>query len=770
MNRLSLLFIALALCCLALPAHSQVGGREVPIIPAPNSVTRTAGTFLLDTGSAILFETEEDYKIAKLFQEFLKGTFQLDLPVAKNFIRAPKSTIRFSSAGFTGLNPEAYTLGVAPGQVAVSGKGAGLFYGLQSLLQLFPADGTNGLRLPCVDISDEPRYRYRGMHLDVGRHFFSIAFVKKYIDVLAAYKLNTFHWHLTDDQGWRIEIKKYPLLTTVGGYRAQTVIGNYHDRMPQWFDGTRYGGSYTQEEIKEVVAYAADRFISVIPEIDMPGHSMSALAAYPDLACGERPGPFLTAEKWGVFPDVYCPGKEATFTFLEDVLTEVMALFPSSYIHIGGDECPKTRWKTCAYCQRRMRSNGLKTEEQLQSYFIQRIERFVNSRGRKVIGWDEILQGGLAPNATVMAWQTVNAGIAAAKQDHDVIMTPQAFVYLDHLQGRADQEPLTIGGATPLEEVYSFDPTPTSLSLKQQQRIIGVQANVWTEYMTTEKKVEYMLFPRVYALAEIAWTWPGRKNYTDFSAVRVPKHLAALDHTATNYRVPVAIGAKDTTMFGPRFRFSFPPSVVGARVFYTINGYPPGETDRELPDTLDITVPAGERRMLQTVVITPSGKRSAITKTRLLNEAPQPALDSVMAKPGLNYYYVPGDVESTADIDTGRAEEKGVTTDLSNSRFRAKARTYGLIFSGFINIPQDGLYVFSTYSDDGSQIWIDDKLIVDNDQKHALFELTGIANVLKGVHKIKIRYFQAGGSSGLTVYQAAAGRTKSEIPAAWLSH
>jgi hexosaminidase len=761
-KKLPVLFFGFFFYCIISTAQSL--DQNLGIIPAPKSLQLMSGQFVFSSESGIIFENAGDQKIAQLFHDFLRDNYSLDIPVAKNFIRAPKGVIHFSSAGYNGANPEGYNLTVAPGQINVSGKNAGLFYGFQTLIQLFPSERGSVLQIPSAKIADEPRYKYRGMHLDVGRHMFPLSFIKKYIDVLAQYKLNSFHWHLTEDQGWRIEIKKYPKLTQVGAFRAQTLIGNYHDRMPQWFDNTPYGGYYTQEEVKDIVAYAGSKFITVIPEIEMPGHSLAALAAYPQLGCGDNPGPYKTGEKWGIFEDVYCAGKESTFDFLEDVLTEVIALFPSTYIHIGGDECPKTRWHLCPYCQKRIRDNKLKNEAELQSYFIHRIEKFLNSKGRQIIGWDEILEGGLAPNATVMSWRGTEGGIAAAKQNHDVIMTPGPYVYFDHLQGKATQEPLGIGGYLPLQNVYSYEPTPSSLTPDQQKHILGVQANVWTEYMGTPEKVEYMLFPRIYALSEIAWTPPQQKNYTNFSEERVPVHLARLDRSKTLYRVPTAIGAKDTTMLGAEFSIPLKSPVKGAKIYYTIDGYTPGETDNLYDKPVKIYVPQDEDRILKTIVITPSGKSSAFTTTILKNMSSLAPVGTAGQQPGLKYYFVPGDFELTEQVDTAKATEKGITSEFNLTKFRSKARTYGLIFDGYINISEDGVYTFTTSSDDGSQIWIDDQLVVDNDKKHAAFELTSAVNLLKGLHKIRIRYFQGGGGSDLRVYMSQPGKARIELP------
>jgi hexosaminidase len=405
----------------------------------------------------------------------------------------------------------------------------GLFYGIQSLIQVVDYEN-DVFSVPSFSIAEDyPGFAWRGMHLDVCRHFFSVDFVKRYIDLIAAHKMNRFHWHLTEDQGWRIEIKKYPKLTEIGAWRNGSMIGKYRDNV---VDSIRYGGFYTQDEIREVVAYAADRHITIVPEIEMPGHALAALAAYPEFSC--TGGPFEVAKTWGVFDDVYCP-KEETFTFLEGVLDEVCQLFPGEYIHIGGDECPKTRWKTCVSCQKRMKDEGLKDEHELQSYFIQRIEKYLNSKGKKIIGWDEILEGGLAPNAAVMSWRGEKGGIAAAKQSHFVVMSPSSHCYFDHYQGDNLEEPLAIGGFTPLEKVYSYKPIPDSLDNFERFYILGAQANLWTEYITTEAHAEYMVLPRMSALSEMLWSDENSRDYEDFTK-RLRPFLKSLEKRGYHYR------------------------------------------------------------------------------------------------------------------------------------------------------------------------------------------------------------------------------------------
>jgi hexosaminidase len=405
---------------------------------------------------------------------------------------------------------------------------AGLFRGTRTLVQLLEQGKASG-SLPCLWIADHPRFPWRGMHLDVCRHFFRARFVKKYIDLLARYKMNTFHWHLTEDQGWRIPIAKYPKLTEVGAWRSGSQVGPY---AAQTFDNERYGGSYTRDEIREVVAHAAARHITIVPEIEMPGHAMAALASYPHLGC--TGGPYEVQRGWGVFDDVFCAGNDSVFTFLEDVLTEVMELFPGEYIHIGGDECPKTRWKTCPKCQARMRAEGLKDEHELQSYFIRRIERFVNSKGRKVIGWDEILEGGLAPNAAVMSWRGTEGGIAAAKAGHYTVMSPGSHCYFDHYQGDPANEPVAIGGYTTVQKVYSYEPIPAELEPREHTYILGAQGNVWTEYIRSAEHVEYMAVPRMLALAEVLWSPKEMRDEADFIR-RLEAQLPWLEQLGVNY-------------------------------------------------------------------------------------------------------------------------------------------------------------------------------------------------------------------------------------------
>jgi len=741
--------------------NAQDNGPNMGIIPAPVSIKKNTGAFILSRETSIVADSPNN-KAVLFLADYLHSKKMLNIQPRANSGNDVANSIVLTSAGIDGLPAEGYRLTITPERITIAGKGAGLFYGIQTLIQLIPAEGMASLSLPCVQIEDYPRFGYRGMMLDVCRHFFSVEFVKKYIDLMAAYKFNTFHWHLTDDQGWRIEIKKYPRLTTIGSQRAQTVIGNYHDRTPQQYDNTPYGGFYTQDQIRDVVKYAADRYITIIPEIEMPGHSEAALAAYPELSC-DPSRTYKVSETWGVFYDVYCPS-EKTFTFLQDVLTEVMDLFPSKYIHIGGDEVPKNVWKESPFCQKLIKKLKLKNEEGLQSYFIQRMEKFVNSKGRSIIGWDEILEGGLSPNATVMSWRGEAGGIAAAQQNHDVIMTPgSGGLYLDAAQGKLSDEPVGIGGYSPLQKTYSYNPTPPSLTPDQQKHILGAQANLWTEYIPTEAKADYMLLPRLLAVSELNWTPLANKNFNDFANVRLPYHLAWLDKNNFDYRVPPAIGAKDTIVFGSQLNAQLKPSVVGATIFYTIDSYTPRETDLIYSTPLSYNVPQDQFRELETIVITPSGKRSVVTHTVMWNKSPLPPVNYNGTTSGLKYELYSGTFTSTADLDKSVAIDTGIVKSFNQAAIKKSSLAFGVIYNGFIRIDSDGVYNFSAQSDDGSVLLIDDVPVVNNDGKHGSLEQGGSVPLQKGFHRFTLKYYNVGTTASLHIYLTIPGKPKGEL-------
>ncbi|AXE21610.1 beta-N-acetylhexosaminidase [Runella rosea] len=566
------------------------------LIPFPAQFNGGEGTFVLNAQTKIIV-TAKDAPLKPIAQSLvttLKTASKLPLAVAATATPTAKNIIYIRLNKALGLGTEGYKLSVSADRVMLdAGTPQGAFYGLQTILQLLPTSVFSPVpvenvswSMPVCQIQDKPRFGHRGLMLDVSRHFMPVSFIKKYIDLLALHKMNIFHWHLTDDQGWRIEIKKYPKLTQVGSKRKETLMGQYSENYPQKFDGKENGGFYTQAEIKEVVKYAQSKYVTIIPEIELPGHSSAALAAYPELGC-EPSKKYEVATKWGVMNDVYCPN-EKTFTFLQDVLTEVFTLFPGKYVHIGGDEAPKDAWKQSAFCQDLIKKLNLKDEHELQSYFIKRIEKFVNSKGRAIIGWDEILEGGVAPNATVMSWRGTQGGIEAAKQKHNVIMTPNTYYYLDYYQANPAKEPLAIGGYLPIEKVYEYDPG-AGFSPEEQKYILGVQGNVWTEYMPSPAQVEYMTFPRATAIAEVAWVPSGGKNFEDF-ATRLKEHLKRLDYLKVNYSKRI-LDVRAVTQFNNQGQLQVRLEKLDSdsKIYYTTDGKEPSTSSTEylMPITLD---------------------------------------------------------------------------------------------------------------------------------------------------------------------------------------
>ncbi len=575
MKRLVSVIIALALV-LGCQQSGDQESRAISVIPQPSHIESCEGAFSITKHTLVYAEGDEILRTVGFLNERLQRVSGFSLKVSPvDFTQA--EGIFFLDAG---LPSESYALHVEKGRIVIEyGDGAGAFYGLQTLFQLMDADIFSSERkfvkswsVPCCVIEDAPRFSYRGMHLDCCLHFFDIEYLKRCIDLMALHKVNRFHWHLTEDQGWRLEIKKYPLLTEKGQWRKETVIGSLASGI---YDGKPYGGYYTQEQVRELVEYASQRYVTIIPEIEMPGHALAAISCYPELSCGLEDH-YETATKWGIFRQVYCP-KEGTFKFLEDVLDEVMELFPSKLIHIGGDECPKASWKKCPHCQALIKKLGLKDEFELQSWFIQRIEKYINSKGREIIGWDEILQGGLAPNARVMSWLGEEGGIKAAKMHHYAVMAPYPKYYLDYWQGDPDSEPLAMGGPTMLRTMYEYNPVPDVLSDDEKKYILGVEGCVWTEYMPTPQRVEYMAYPRMCAIAESGWT-TADKDWDCFTR-RLESHFDRLDR----------LGVKACrNFFSPYIEFH--PDTAHDRVVTISSDLP----DSEIRYTLDGSQPGSE--------------------------------------------------------------------------------------------------------------------------------------------------------------------------------
>lgn len=614
------------------------------IIPLPQEIAVEQGSpFLLEGDVKILYPegNEKMQRNARFLAEYLKKSTGKDFAVEAGI--EGKNAIVLT-LGLEATNPEAYQLKVSSDGVTINAPTeAGVFYGIQTLRKSIPVSVGALVSLPAVEINDYPRFSYRGAHLDVSRHFFPIDSVKTFIDMLALHNINRLHWHLSDDQGWRIEIKKYPKLTEIGSQRKETVIGHNTGE----YDGKPYGGFYTQEQAKDIVAYAAERNVTVIPEIDLPGHMQAALTAYPNLGC--TGGPYEVWTEWGVSDNVLCAGNDETLQFINDVFTEIIDIFPSKYIHVGGDECPKTQWEKCPKCQARIKSLGLKSddkhskEERLQSFVIGSAEKFLNSKDRQIIGWDEILEGGLAPNATVMSWRGMAGGIEAAKQKHQVVMTPNTYLYFDYYQTTdVDNEPMAIGGYVPVESVYNLEPVPATLTPEEQKYIIGVQANLWTEYIPTFSQVQYMELPRMAALSEIQWTMPEKKNYENFLN-RLPRLVDLYQQEGYNYAKHVfevktqlipnpVTGTLDVKLF----------AIGDAAIHYTLDGAEPTAASAVYDSVLHIK----ENVLLKAIAIRPSGNSRVVSEKIDFSKS---SMKPIVANQPINQQYLYNGVSTLND-------------------------------------------------------------------------------------------------------------------------
>lgn len=743
MKKLVSMCAGAALCILASCSEGTV--KEMPynqginVIPTPVSLVQNEGSFKLNKNTVISAPTPEVKTVAEFFASKINTATGYNVTVSD---KSASNGIALMLDNLLDVNNEGYTLDVTTDGVTVKAKTPqGLFYGMQTFMQLLPAEIESPVivkdiawNAPCVTVKDEPRFGYRGIMLDPCRHFIPVENVKKQLDVLALFKINRMHWHLTDDQGWRVEIKKYPKLTEIGSKRIDG-------------EGTEYGGFYTQDQIKEIVQYAADRFITVIPEIELPGHEMAAIAAYPELSCkGEQGTPRII---WGVEDIVMCAGKEETFHFLEDVIDEVAPLFPSEYFHIGGDECPKISWKNCPLCQKRIKEEGLKgdkehsSEEKLQSYFVQRMEKYMAEKhGKKIIGWDEILEGGLAPTATVMSWRGEAGGIAAANMEHDVIMTPGSNgMYLDQYQGDYKIEPVTIGGYATLEKVYNYNPTPDTLVAAGKDKYIqGVQCNIWSEYMYNTDIMEYRIYPRILALSEIAWSPLNRKDYKDFER-RLDNALVRLDAHNINYHIPQPEqpnGSCNFVAFTDKATLEF-KTVRPIKMVYTIDGSEPTPESTIYSAPIEFT----ESGVLKIRSVLPSGKMSKVRTITVEKQEFAPAKEVVKTTPGLQMEVTDGMFLNTDQMKEAKEWKKSVIKDLRDLTRVVKTdesmrgvKQYAAVATGYVNIPEDGVYYISS---DNEEVWVDGKLLINNSGEVKRFSRHDTSIALgKGLHEIKV--------------------------------
>ncbi|WP_169337348.1 family 20 glycosylhydrolase [Rudaea cellulosilytica] len=738
-------------------------------MPLPRSIRAGSGAFALNAQTRIFATGDSARAAAAMLHDWLRDTQGLDLTVGDGVPRKDERNFVWLETTKTkrSASSEAYRLTADERRIHVVGADAGVFYGMQTLTQLLPAAKQDKLDVAAVDIDDTPRFAWRGLHLDTGRHFFPIAFIKKYLDVMAMYKLNTFHWHLTEDQGWRIEIKKYPRLTEFASKRRETVVDHKVD--PYVGDGIAYDpGYYTQDQVREIVAYAAARHITVIPEIEMPGHAQAALAAYPQFAC--TPGPFEVWTNWGVSENIFCP-KEETFAFLDDVLTEVAALFPAPYIHIGGDEAPKDAWKKSAFAQDLIKREKLKNEEELQSWFIRRVEKIVHAKGKRIIGWDEILEGGIAPDATVMSWRGEQGGIAAAKQNHDVVMSPGEYCYLDHAQGPAESELFPLGGYLTIEQVYAYDPQPAVLSARERAHILGVQGNVWSEHMPNAEVAEYAAFPRALALAEVGWSAQSARDYANFER-RLANQYPRLDREGIRYRIPEPQGLADVLQVDQsHYRLLLASELPEAVIYYTLDGtLPDSKFSPRFTAPVDVELPLEQKRELRTLVIAADGRRSGVYNATLWNRHLKPAVATLGGSLGLTYAYYEGRFPTLLEFEKAAAGEpvkRGEARSFALKDFKDK-ENFGLVFDGEFDAPVDGIYRFVVRADDAAAIAIDGETVVLNED----YEQPREARVplQHGTHRLRVHYMQRGGGADLRLQWAAPGQALRDLDTAKPRH
>lgn len=708
------------------------------IVPMPASIQSSGELSQLELPIKIFASDSTLRPVADLLIESLALLHDAEAVMVES---PGTASIRLELTSNAPNHDEAYTLTSDERGFHIRGRAAGVFYGTQTLLQMvLPANG--GLVYHHANIDDQPRFGWRGMHLDVVRHFRSVEFVKRYIDLMARFKLNTFHWHLSDDQGWRIEIKAYPKLTAVGAWRKETMVAKNFN--PYVGDGIPHGGFYTQDEIREVVAYATKRHITIVPEIEMPGHAQAALAAYPEFAC--TPGPFEVATTWGVFEDVFCP-TEITFKFLEDVLDEVLVLFPSTYIHVGGDEVPKRRWRESDEAQAIMRREGLSSEEELQSWFIQRMERYLSGKGRKLIGWDEILEGGLAPNAAVMSWRGESGGIEAATHGHNAVMTPSFVLYFDHYQSDSGREPLAIGGLSPLEKVYAYEPIPATLAEDRKHHILGAQANIWTEYIKTDDHVEYMMLPRMLALAERVWSPQEVRDFRDFQA-RLKPQYRMLDRLDVHYRIPNPIGFDPIATLADEAVVELEAAHEGGCLQYTLDGNDPSD-DAYCHPTVSQRIPLMEGAIatMKVVSVTSTGRRSDVRKLEVKHLLMMPGTPRSSQSPGLERKLYMTSINRCSVLDQ-TAEHTLSIVDRPSLPVDIDGR-YAQVLTGFLEIPFDGVYTLSLTSDDGSLLWVDGIVEIENDGYHSAATKSTKLALEYGLHPIRICHFEGGGGAVL---------------------
>ncbi|RAJ77603.1 hexosaminidase [Chitinophaga dinghuensis] len=758
---LKMTVLAAILYSSTLAAQDADPGRY-PLIPYPQEITTAKGEFIIGRQTNIVAPkvfANELKQLQLLMTTYLGGP----LPVAAK--PGASSIVLVQDNTITG--EEEYHLQITPERVTLSARtGTGIFRGIESMHQLFPvnrtpvADRLKSFYLPAADIKDHPTWEWRGMHLDVARHFFSIEYVKKYIDMLALYKMNKLHLHLSDDQGWRIEIKKYPLLTSQGAWRTfnnqDSVCMSKAKENPDMAIDTQhivvrngktmYGGFYTQKQMKDIIAYAAARHIEIIPEIDMPGHMMAAIKAYPFLACSQENG-------WGVtFSTPICPCKEETFKFAEDVFSEIAALFPSQYIHLGADEVEKTSWANSPLCADVMKANNLKSVEELQSYFVKRMEKFFNSKGKKLIGWDEILEGGISPTAVLMYWRSwvPKAPIEAAKHGNKVIMTPGNPLYFDAVPDRNS-----------ISNVYHFEPIPKQLNAEEAKYIMGAQANLWTEWIASEKRADYMIMPRMTALAEVLWTHHQRyENYLE----RLASHYTLLDDMGVHYRLPDLEGFTEDNVFIDKGELAVKKPLKDLTIHYTTDGSIPTAASPELPQPMAIT----KTESIKLAAFSRFGNRGDIYNLRFRQVNYLAPVTEKAGQTGLNLDFYKGAFKSVTKIKADADSAMTVSNVVIPAGLGKEGKPFGAKLHGYIDVPETGIYSFYLTCDDGGILYIGGEEVVNNDGWHAPVQKSGQIALQKGVHPLLVSFVEGGGGYTLKLEYSLNGSKLMPVPDNWL--
>ena len=767
---LPFLLLGFTLQFLGCVSQSNINENSINIIPKPVKVESGNGSFTIQPDTKIFVETNNnDVKnVAEYLAERIKTVTGYDL-IIENF---SSETSNDGAIIFTTINAdrklgdEGYLFEVNNNSVIIKAqKPAGVFYGVQSLLQLLPPEIYGDERankdiiwsIPAVTINDKPHYKWRGMHLDVSRHFFPKESVKRYLDMLALHKMNVFHWHLVDDQGWRIEIKKYPKLTEIGSKRVDLPWNDWQSK--DTVGKPIYSGYYTQEDIKEIVEYAQKRSVTILPEIEMPGHTLASLAAYPELSC--TGGPFtVPSGRVDIWTNhTYCPGNEKTFEFLENVLTEIMELFPSKYIHIGGDETTRLRWKNCPKCQRRMKEKNLKREEELYGYFINRIKRFLESKGKILIGWDEILEGSESLNGTVMSWRGVDRSTKAVNRGLDVILTPSSHLYFDNAEINGESR-------VPLEMVYSYKPIPQGFSADDAKHILGAEACVWTENVTSMTQVEQITLPRMTALAEVVWSNKNDRDFEDF-LTRLSYHYARYDAMGLKYRQPdLEGGFNGVHVFTDSVQVKIIKPRLNSEVYYTLDSSEPTIRSLHYVKPFYITTST----ILKAQEFLSDGTKGRVRTGVYDKQELQRSFDlSGDIDQGVYYKYIEGKYKSTAEIPSNKYDSKGIIGRFIFPKNHRKL-FFAVLYSGFIYIPDNGVYTFYCETNDGSQLYIGDKLVVNHGGLHPAEEKSGSIALQAGYHPIKVIYFQNAGSSFLKIGYQGPKIEKQKIPASVLFH